>query len=200
MKIKKQNINYFKSYTAVFDKLDSDERIRTKHIALFVPIYARWNKLLFPKTFLISRTEFMRKSHLKCKKTYAQVLKDLDKFGYINYNRTFSNRSQVELFNYEFGSCGLPRIGGVKPTCGVVDETGKDANQTSVSKNQSGLGVQKQHIEEQVPFKEESDKECRGKNNKTSTYSKESYHNAFNSFEINASEAEGNESLKATFL
>lgn len=103
--MKQQKIDFFPLFKNVFELLDSDDRIKPKHITMYLAIFRRWNQLKFRQRFIINRSDFMIKFKFKSKESYAQALKELHQFGYIKYSLSSSKRSMVEPTNFTSLSC-----------------------------------------------------------------------------------------------
>lgn len=98
--MKQQEVNFFKHFNNVFRMMDNDERIQAKHVTMYLALFRRWNQLMFPKRFIVNRSEFLIKFKRKSKGVYANTLKELHDFGYINYQRNNGSRSVVEPFDF----------------------------------------------------------------------------------------------------
>lgn len=80
-----QDINYIKHLNAVFDQFSKDSRLNPTHISLYIALFQVWNSTRFPAEFFVIRDEVMKQSKIGSKSTYHRCLKELHKYGYIEY-------------------------------------------------------------------------------------------------------------------
>ncbi|MDX5421861.1 MAG: hypothetical protein LPK07_13460 [Hymenobacteraceae bacterium] len=76
-----------------------DPRIGTSHIALYVAFYQRWVKEGSGAPVLAYSHEMMPVAKICSSATYHRVLRELDAYGYLQYEPSFSRlrRSRVCL-------------------------------------------------------------------------------------------------------
>jgi hypothetical protein len=52
-------VNYIVHLNTVLERFNNDQRIRQGHIALYMALFQKWNRLFFKKIFMINRNEIM---------------------------------------------------------------------------------------------------------------------------------------------
>lgn len=79
-------MNYIRHLNGFFKELEEDERMTPYHISLYLSCFRLWNLNRFKNPFPISRFEMMKLSRIGSVNTYARCIKQLDKWGYIEYS------------------------------------------------------------------------------------------------------------------
>ncbi|MBI1837752.1 MAG: transcriptional regulator [Flavobacteriia bacterium] len=79
------SVNYIKHLTGVFEKFSDDKRLSAYHISLYVALFQLWNINRFSNPLLIIRSEVMQISKISSKSTYHRCIRELESFGYIEY-------------------------------------------------------------------------------------------------------------------
>lgn len=93
LKIEKHNLSNY------FERLATDERLFPTHISLFMAMFY-FSSLEHPgMSFQVSRPKLMRFSRIKSIATYHKNIKDLMRYGYIEYVPSWHPHrgSQVKL-------------------------------------------------------------------------------------------------------
>lgn len=85
------SINYIQHFNAFLEISQSDRRLTGNHISLYVALFSIWNQAFFENPFKLNRAKALRISHIGSCNTYNKCIKDLEKFGYINYFRSIRN-------------------------------------------------------------------------------------------------------------
>ncbi|WP_353120191.1 hypothetical protein [Myroides odoratus] len=82
--------NYIKhlNVAAEFFKLNTEAK--PTHIALYLSLFQIWNTLRFPPTYGINREELMNRSKIGSTTTYSKCMRDLHRWGLINYQSSTS--------------------------------------------------------------------------------------------------------------
>ena len=97
-------VNYILHLTGFFETVAQDNRLSMGHIALYATLFQFWNLNRFQNPMSIARSEIMLVSKIGSKSTYTKLLKELDKFGYIQYLPS-NNPMKGSLVNlYTFGN------------------------------------------------------------------------------------------------
>lgn len=97
-------VNYIQHLTGFFETVAQDNRLSMGHIALYATLFQFWNLNRFQNPMSIARSEIMLVSKIGSKSTYTKLLKELDKFGYIQYLPS-NNPIKGSLVNlYTFGN------------------------------------------------------------------------------------------------
>ncbi|GMN11332.1 transcriptional regulator [Croceitalea sp. MTPC9] len=79
-------MNYIQHLNATFADIYADDRLHASHISLYLALFFYWNLHRFPKEFYANRKELMHMAKIGSKSTYHRLVKELDKFGYIDYH------------------------------------------------------------------------------------------------------------------
>lgn len=95
-------MNYIKHLTGFFEKVITDKALNPTHISLYMALFQFWNCNRFRNPISINRDEVMRISKISSKATYHKCLKNLNSFGYINYEPSYNpfRGSHVNMFNF----------------------------------------------------------------------------------------------------
>lgn len=96
-------VNYIRHLSGVLDKFAQDKRLTPCHISLYIALFQFWNMSRFVNPISINRAEIMEISKIGSANTYTKCLKELDKFGYIQYLPSYSplRGSLVNLYNFD---------------------------------------------------------------------------------------------------
>ena len=105
-------MNYIFHLTGFYDKIQEDNRLNPTHISLYLALFQFWNLNRFRNPISISRNEMMKLSKISAFGTYHKCIKELQEFGYIEYNPapnpdkgslvtpwSFDNSEQVQNLN-----------------------------------------------------------------------------------------------------
>lgn len=95
-------MNYIKHMNKAMELFAQDERLLPSHISLYLALFQAWNQNRFRSQFTIDRNELMQASKIGSFTTFTRIIKDLKKWGYINYLPSFSasRGSTVELYSF----------------------------------------------------------------------------------------------------
>jgi len=69
----------------LYNILRNDRRIRTVHISLYMAFFFLWSLKDFQNPISITRNEMMQIAKIGGYATYHKCIKDLQKYGYIQY-------------------------------------------------------------------------------------------------------------------
>ncbi|MCO5259719.1 MAG: transcriptional regulator [Crocinitomicaceae bacterium] len=96
-------VNYIQHLTGFFEMVAQDNRLSMGHITLYMALFQFWNMNRFQNPVSICRTEVMAVSKIGSTNSYTKYLKELDKFGYIQYLPSFNpmKGSLVNLYNFD---------------------------------------------------------------------------------------------------
>ncbi|MCO5268969.1 MAG: transcriptional regulator [Brumimicrobium sp.] len=96
-------VNYIQHLTGFFETVAQDNRLSMGHITLYMTLFQFWNLNRFQNPVSICRTEVMAVSKIGSTNSYTKYLKELDKFGYIQYLPSFNpmKGSLVNLYNFD---------------------------------------------------------------------------------------------------
>lgn len=84
-----EKVNYIAHMNTVFEKFNTDSRIKQGHITLYLAFFQKWNREFFKKTITVNRAFIMEKAKFKSKTTYHNYLKALNNWGYLKYFPSF---------------------------------------------------------------------------------------------------------------
>ena len=98
-------MNYIRHLSAAFERMDTDTRLSPYHISLYMALFRRWNLNFFRNPISVSRDELMRLSKIGSVNTYTKCLKQLDAFGFIQYEPSYNPHrgSLVYLYSFDKG-------------------------------------------------------------------------------------------------
>ena len=71
-------------------RIRDDERLLATHVSLFTALFVQWQHNDFTSPFPITRKELMGYSKIASIATYHKCIRELDKYGYIRYQPSFS--------------------------------------------------------------------------------------------------------------
>jgi hypothetical protein len=99
-------VNYIQHINAWFAKVQADDRLNPSHICLYFALFQLWNANRFNNPISVARSEVMKLSKIGSTNTYTRCLKELDKWGYVEYTPSFNplRGSTVNLFTFDNGS------------------------------------------------------------------------------------------------
>jgi len=159
---KKQDVDFFNHFKIVFDKLQKDSRIKSRHMSAYLVLFRKWNNELFPFKLTIYRSESMKAMKIGSKVTYTSTLKELHGFGYIKYTiQELPRRSIIEMVRFDTES--------------INNDTENENNDTDTCpSNRTGSDSKEGHINK----KEQSLKELR-KNKEDQNYNQSTFSNFF---------------------
>ena len=97
------SVNYIKHLSGVFEKFSGDQRVSAYHISLYVALFQLWNINRFSNPLLIIRSEVMQISRISSKSTYHRCVRELESFGYIEYqpSKNAMIGSKVNILSFE---------------------------------------------------------------------------------------------------
>src|SRR5258706_9547188 len=118
-------VDYLHHLVRFLDRAAKDGRLGPVHVSMYISIFTFWNASQFKNPISISRGEVMRLSKISANATYHKCMKELNNYGYLRYEPSFSpkRRSLVYLLNFERDAeLGNEQEKGVKETgCGLSE-------------------------------------------------------------------------------
>jgi hypothetical protein len=83
------------------EKLSKDRRVSTTRLSLYVALLQRQEEQGGVEVFYIRKAEVMRRARILGKTTYYMCLKELDRWGHIEYrpDKRRGGRSRVTILN-----------------------------------------------------------------------------------------------------
>lgn len=118
MKANRTPVNYIQHLAGFYELIAKDDRLTTAHVSLYMALFQFWNLNRFQNPISISRNEMMEISKIGSTNTYTKCLKELDKYGYIQYLPSFNplKGSTVNLFDFNKGTDNSCDKGSSKAT------------------------------------------------------------------------------------
>lgn len=99
-------MNYVRHLNGFFKILEKDERMSAYHISLYLTCFQIWNQNRFVNPFPVSRMEMMRLSRIGSVNTYARCMKELHKWGYVEYTPSSNMHQGSQLSCIRFDTAG----------------------------------------------------------------------------------------------
>ena len=99
-------VNYIHHMNNWFAKVQADQRLNPSHISLYLALFQKWNTIRFENPLSVNREEMMKLSKIGSANTYTKCIKELDRWGYIQYTPSFNpfRGSLVNLYSFDKGS------------------------------------------------------------------------------------------------
>jgi len=106
MASKQQATNFIQHLLKMRSEFARDERLTTFHVSLYYALFFEWNENRFQNPFYIQRNEMMNASKIGSANTYTKCLKELHKFGYIEYLPSYNPNkgSMINLYTFDNGT------------------------------------------------------------------------------------------------
>lgn len=79
-------------------KAARDSRLLPTHISLYIAMLSMWEQNRFSIPFRITRKELMYLSKLASTATYHKCLKELVRYGYVNYEPSYNHYRGSQIF------------------------------------------------------------------------------------------------------
>ena len=97
------SVNYIKHLENFFAKISLDDRLSTVHLGLYYSLFHQWNLAKFQNPISICRSELMKTSKVGSANTYTRCLRELNDWGYIDYQPSHnpSRGSLVNLYRFD---------------------------------------------------------------------------------------------------
>ncbi len=85
------------------NKITEDNRLHATHVSLYISLFTLWNLNRFENPISINREEVMKISKIGSRNTYHKCLKELDKYGYLEYLPSHNplKGSLVNMLNFD---------------------------------------------------------------------------------------------------
>ena len=81
-----------------YSHLFNDERLSVWHFSIYMTLVLLWHKNELANPFPISRKNIMELAHVYSFATYHKCIKQLEMFGYIQYNPSYSYYQRSSIF------------------------------------------------------------------------------------------------------
>ncbi len=85
-----------------FSSVESDNRISTAHISLYVSLWKRWKELEPGQSLIVFSYEIMPTCKISSYSTYHKTIRQLHEYGYIKYTPSYNHYlgSMIEFTNF----------------------------------------------------------------------------------------------------
>ncbi len=88
-------------FIETYSNLFNDKRLSVWHFSMYMTLVLLWHKNELVNPFPISRMSVMELAHIHSFATYHKCIKQLELFGYIRYNPSYSYYERSLIFiNY----------------------------------------------------------------------------------------------------
>lgn len=128
-------MNYIKHLNGFFQILEQDVRMTPYHISLYLSCFRIWNLNRFHNPFPISRFEMMRLCRIGSVNTYAKCIKELDKWGYIEYSPSANMHSGSMISCIRFD---ISRETSTDTASNTSSDTASDTLLINITNNKKG--------------------------------------------------------------
>jgi len=81
--------------SAFYKTIESDQRISSTHISLYMALLHECSKSHFQGPIVIDRSEIMKKAKISSRVTYNKRIKELHEYKYIEYQPSFKYRGSL---------------------------------------------------------------------------------------------------------
>lgn len=98
------DINYISHLNQFFIKIQSDTKMNTTHVSMYMALFYHWNRARFSAGFFINRNEIMSMSRIGSKGTYHKCLRDLTEWKYIIYKPSHNPHIGSKIYMFNFGT------------------------------------------------------------------------------------------------
>lgn len=96
-------MNYIQHLSAFYSRLYTDQRFTPHHISLYMALFQLWNAARFEQSFPINRQEIMQLAKIGSVNTYLKCLKDLHKWGFLEYqpSKNICIGSRIRIISFD---------------------------------------------------------------------------------------------------
>ena len=98
-------VNYIRQLSSVNEKFMEDDRLSPWHISMYYALFHFWNLSKFRNPISINRGELMMASKIGSNNTYSKCIKELSKWGYIEYQPSKNPMRGSKVHMYIFDTC-----------------------------------------------------------------------------------------------
>src|SRR5687768_15560143 len=78
-----------KQITDLINQVNLDERLKPLHLSMCMALCNCWIKNRFKASYNVSRRQLMKSSRIHSTATYHRIIKDLQNFGYVQYEPSY---------------------------------------------------------------------------------------------------------------
>jgi len=95
----RKNIAYeIAGYSKLIKRMGKDERLMATHMSLFTALFIHFQRNDFASPFPVTRAGLMSCSRIASVATYHRCIKELNDFGYICYQPSFSPKQESMVY------------------------------------------------------------------------------------------------------
>ena len=92
--MRKNIIDEITDYSKWIKRMGRDERLMASHMSLFTALFIHFQRNRFASPFPVTRAGLMACSRIASIATYHKCMKELNDFGYIRYEPSFSPKQE----------------------------------------------------------------------------------------------------------
>ena len=96
--MRKNVTNEITDYSNWIKRMGKDERLMATHMSLFTALFIHFQRNGFASPFPVTRAGLMACSRIASIATYHKCIKELNDFGYIRYQPSFSPKQQSLVY------------------------------------------------------------------------------------------------------
>jgi len=85
-------------YAKLLRHMSKDERLNATHVSLFIGLFVHWQRSGFASPFAVTRKELMAYSKIASIATYHKCIRELDAYGYINYQPSYHPKLGSQVY------------------------------------------------------------------------------------------------------
>jgi hypothetical protein len=85
-------------YGKLLRLMSKDDRLNAIHLSLFTGLFVHWQRSGFTSPFAITRKAMMVFSKIASIATYHKCIKELDAYGYINYQPSYHPKQGSQVY------------------------------------------------------------------------------------------------------
>jgi len=85
-------------YGKLLRLMSRDDRLNATHLSLFNGLFVHWQRSGFTSPFAITRKAMMVFSKIASIATYHKCIKELDAYGYINYQPSYHPKQGSQIY------------------------------------------------------------------------------------------------------
>jgi hypothetical protein len=108
--MQKELNNQLAGFSKMVRRMGKDTRLLATHISLCTALFACWQKNEFISPFPVTRKQLMAFSRIASVATYHKCIKELNDFGYIQYQPSFSPKQESQVYWPLYPATKFPEI------------------------------------------------------------------------------------------
>jgi hypothetical protein len=85
-------------YGKLLRLMSKDDRLNATHLSLFTGLFVHWQRNGFISPFAVTRKAMMAFSKIASIATYHKCIKELDAYGYINYQPSYHPKQGSQIY------------------------------------------------------------------------------------------------------